>query len=62
MMDINFLITKYENQIKELIEYKKKLANEYSKTTLLTTKEIYNQVIIRINTLEQIINDLKNIK
>ena len=60
-MDIKFLIIKYENQIKELQEYKKRLQNEYSKNTSEETKKTFFQVVVKINTLQEVLIDLKNI-
>lgn len=60
-MDIKFLITKYEKQIKELQDYKIKLQNEYSKNTSKETKEMFFKVMVKIKTLQDVLIDLKNI-
>ena len=60
-MDIKFLITKYENQIKELLDYKKKLTNEYCKHTSDSVKESIFNVMTKVDTLQRVVNDLKNI-
>lgn len=60
-MDIKLLITKYENEIKELLDYKKKLVNEYCKNTSDSVKASIFNVMTKVNTLQKVIIDLKNI-
>ena len=60
-MDIKFLITKYENQIKELLDYKKQLSDSYKQNHLRSIADSIFNVMTKVDTLEKVINDLKNI-
>lgn len=60
-MDMKVLIKKYEKELKELLKFKSKLATEYSKTGLNSTKETFNQTVTKINTLKEVLEDLKEI-
>jgi len=55
------LIVKYEKEMKELLRFKSKLATEYSKTGLPSTKETFNETVTKINKLKEVIEDLKEI-
>lgn len=53
------LLLKYEKELKELNQWKNKLRNEYCKTQRKETKHDFDMVLVKINTIEKILIDIR---